>query len=308
MVKMTDLTGLTNAITDILIEVSEEELNQLGFKKGFTNGLDHDTYRKFKTFFLGEKTVIRPGGSPFNVVYSASVLGLETALFGSIGNDFTGLDYISSLHKAGINSLLSISEGKSGICNVLITPDGEKTSFSIIGVAKKFDFDLSKMKETKIFHTSGYELLTNPERTKESIEYAKNIGAKLSFDLADPSVIKYQRKNIENIVEKTDILFVTEEEAGELTGIYTEESIRLISSICPIIAYKKGKNGSIASNGREQHKIPIYEVKVVNTCGAGDAYAAGFLFGYIKGFSIQKCGYFGSYIASRICARNESHL
>jgi len=308
MVKMTDLAALTNAITDIIVEVTDRELNRIGLRKGFYNSKANISYEEFLEMISSKKSVSVPGGSPANVIHGASALSLETALLGTVGNDNYGQEYIKDLEKSNIKPLLNIAEGPSGLCYVLVTPDGEKTSTAKMGVAGRYDFDLGQLKQAKIFHTSGYELMTNPERTMETTDYAKKIGAKISFDLADPNAVERERKNMEELLDNIDILFATEHEARELTGHGLNKSLDYLSETCTVVAIKKGKHGSVVKQGEESYNIPICDVKVVNTNGAGDAYAAGFLFGYSRGFPLKECGHVGSYFASRVCAIKESHL
>lgn len=304
-----DLVALTNALTDIIINVEEEDLNALGIKIGSTTGLSHINPTILSQILKKTNPKYLPAGSPANTVFSASALGLKTALIGSVGHDNAGNNYLKQLKKARIKPFFKQTKGKSGICYIPVTPDCERTNIANIGVSWDFP-NISKLENINpnIFHTSAYEVVSNPDKTKEIIDYFKNKGAKLSFDLASESMIRQERKTIEQIVEKTDILFATEEEARELVNLSPFKALKELSDICPIVSLKRGSKGSIIIRDKEKHKIPIYKTKLVNTCGAGDSYAAGFLFAYLKGFSLKECGCMGSYIASRICNSKKSHL
>lgn len=294
-----DIAGLTNALTDVIVSVTDDELKEFNLRKGvFNSNVDARVYeiisrRKAKMFH---------GGSSANVIHGAAALGLNAALFGTVGNDECGESYIQHVKEARIISCVSIADGPSGLCYTLVSSDGEKTAFAKIGVAGAYNFDIRQLEKTKIFHTSGYELLTNPQKTEETIDYAKKKGALISFDLACPGVVR-ERKRLESLLDSVSVLFTTEEEASALTTVASLADLK-----CPVRVLKKGKNGSVVIQGKKAYAIPIYEVKVVNTNGAGDAYAAGFLFGYIRGFGAEECGHFGSYLASRVCAREEAHL
>lgn len=304
---MIDLAGLTNAITDILIPITEEELKIIGLRKGFYNSKSGISYADFIGVMSKKKITKHQGGSPANVIHNAASFQIRTALFGNVGNDSYGDEYIKSLEKAGIESYLNQSlEPKSGVCYVMVTPDGEKTSIANMGIAGEYDFDLAPLKETKLFHTSGYELMTNPDRTLEAIAYAKSFGSRISFDLADPRAVKQQRQNVEKLLDSIDILFATVEEASELAKIELNSILNALP--CPIIALKLGNRGSVVKAGEQMYQLPICPVKVVNTNGAGDAYAGGFLTAYLKGSSVQDCGKFGSYVASLVVGKEESHL
>lgn len=303
-----DLIGLTNALTDITFRVTEAELKKIGVKKGSYIPLREINQKRFSEVVKQKKIKYCVAGSPANVILNASRLGLNTALFGSVGEDNLGENYLNFLNENRIVPFINQSVGKSGYCYIMITPDGERTNTAALGVSGNFDFDFNKLKETRFLHTSGYELVTNPNKVKEAVEYAKKYSVKLSFDLADKLMIKREKTSIENLLEKIDILFVTEEEAKELTGEPPSKSLELLSEICPIVALKRGKKGSVVKSGNNKHKINIYPVNVKSACGAGDAYASGFLFAHIKGLSVKECGCMGSYIASRVCASYEPHL
>ncbi len=304
---MVELIGLTNAVTDITIDVTDEELQRIGLQKGFRNDHAQMPYDEFIEFVRGKEKTISPAGSSANVVYTAARLGLETALLGSVGNDAYGSNYLQSLDECGISSYVDVSDGQSGVCYILITPDKERTSLFCSGVSGVFEFELERINDVKLFYTTGYELITNPEKTIEAIRYMTSRGTEIAFDLADPSVINLQRGNLEGILECVDILFSTEYEAEELLqrSFQLEEGL---SNICPIVALKKGKNGSVVFSGKERYEIPIHPVNVLNTNGAGDAYAAGFLAGYIGGRPLEECGRMASYVASQVVGIREAHL
>lgn len=305
---MLDVIGLTNALTDIVIKVSDTEMEHLGIKKAMHNSLSRINQNEFYKMILKKDKDYIPSGSPANMIFNSNKLGLKTGLIGSVGKDELGIEYIKTICKEGIESYIKVCEGKSGVCYVLITPDGERTNIAKIGVANDLGFDLAKTKRAKILHTSGYELDVNVERTLEVIDYIIKDGAKLSFDLANDEMVRRHRKSIESIVNKTSVLFMTEEEAKELTGQNPLKALKEISMICEVVALKKGQKGSEVRRGREQHKIKTYSSKIKNTCGAGDAYASGFIHTYLKKGGLNDCGNMGSWVASKVCGSEKSHL
>jgi sugar/nucleoside kinase (ribokinase family) len=303
-----DAIGLTNVLTDVIVHVEENDLERFGLVKSFGNSLKKLDLKDFLDFIESKNVSYCCGGSPANVIFNMSVLGLKTGLFGTAGKDKIGEDFISYATKIGVKPLIKRKEGKSGVCYVLITPDGERTQLGDMGVASDFEFNFDDIKKAKVFHTSGYEVASCPEKVKEAVDYAKKKRVKVSFDCADPYTIRKQRQTIESIIKKTDILFATRQEAMEITGDSVSASINYFSKKCDFVALKFGPKGSVIKEKEKLFRIPAYDIKVVNTCGAGDAYASGFLFGYLKGLSAQSCGKIGSYIASEVCKINESHL
>ena len=305
---MVELAGLTNALTDIIAKVTDDDIKRLRLQKGYYNSQVGVTHQEFLTLLSQRESITIPGGSPMNVIHGATNLGVETALFGTVGDDKYGIEYVKFLEAAGIQSLINQIKGPSGICFVLVTPDGEKTSITSMGVAGDYNCDLSELASAKIFHTSGYELRTNPQKTLEALDYAKNIGAQISFDLADPDTVIGESVNLKELIPKIDMLFMTEAESTTLTGLSPEDGLLEISQFCPIAILKKGKRGSTVMHRRSKYEIPIYKVEVVNTLGAGDAYTAGFLSGYIQGYPVDDWGKIGSHYAGMVCSVEGPHL
>jgi hypothetical protein len=306
-----DLAGLTNAMTDLLIHVEDKDLMQWGLQKGiFNSGIGISKHKFLEDVERRQKKTVA-GGSPANVIHCAAKLGLSTALFGTVGNDSYGRNYVKELENTSIKPLFHVSEGSSGLCYILITPDGEKTTLADIGVAGHYDFDLKKMKGAKLFHTSGYELMTNPEKVSEAVEYAKSIGVKVSYDLAAPKAVQGDfLPLVQRMCEKyIDILFMTEEEAEAFRNCSPLEALHEMSEFCEVVALKKGAKGSAVIKGAEFYEQQILPAKVANTNGAGDAYAAGFLCAYLKsGGDARHAAAIGSNVAAIIVGIEQSHL
>lgn len=147
-----NLIGLSNAMTDIIINVTESEMAQLRIKKLEYNRLKDIDEQAFFSLISEKKQRICQAGSPANVIFNCSALGLETALMGSIGDDKIGRKYLSKLKRAKIQSCLQVLEGESGICYILLTPDKERTNLAAIGVSGNFTLDTYI--PAKILHTS----------------------------------------------------------------------------------------------------------------------------------------------------------
>lgn len=307
-----DIIGLTNVLTDVIIPATDEDIAFLGLKKGFHNRMTWIDQHRLKDFLKNREQEYCAGGSPANVIFDSAALGLKTGLIGVVGDDIIGSDYLMDLVERGIKDFIDIQQGESGICYTLISDDGEKTSFSGMGVAAKFSLerclDIDDLPETRFFHTSGYELYSNPSETLKIMNAMANNGARISFDLGDPRMVAKNRDLFLDVAKRTEVLFMTEEESSALTEKSPEDSLEYISKICPVVILKKGSNGSSVRSGEERYDIPIYPVEVISKCGAGDAYAAGFLSARLNGLDLEKCGHSGSYIASRVCGLKSPHL
>lgn len=308
MSQIQKLAGLTNAIVDLTYQVSEDDLVGFGLKKGFLNSNEDFDYKQVLKFLDSKKPLVVSGGSPGNVIRTASLLGTNTSLFGVVGDDFYGKKYIDDLVNLGVESFIDVTPGDTGRCYILLTPDGEKTSFVDLGVSYKYSVmrcDLSKM---DVFHTSGYELMTNKLSTLMAVQKAGDSGALVSFDLADPFIADSFGKVINYFLDSVYFLFGTEDEFSAFTGKNPLLAIETLSAHVPVVILKKGKAGSVVRSKDKVFSFPAEPVKVVNTNGAGDAYAAGFLSAYMNGCDVQSCGRKASVVASKVCGIEKPYL
>ena len=329
---MYDLIGLVNAVTDVIVPATDEEIVSLGFEKGIFKQWEDINYAGLLEMIKSNQRAIDiyPGGSAANVMIDAVCLFEEqkqmrnAALLGTVGTDNYGQKYKEYVKNSRVISLLSTDEGDSGVCYALVVPSGEKALTAKLNVAKNLSYDLyllaENLSEKSLFHTTGYEILSNPIKTISTTVYMKQSSAKISFDVASPDAVKYQRSYVEQMIKNSDILFITEEEAGALLNVSpcdttTYECLESIAKLCPTTILKRGKKGSIVLFFGEKYDIGAVPVKVVNTNGAGDAYAAGFLTKYLQGLYSDrewvhpaKCGEYGATIAGRVCEIEEGHL
>ncbi|MBN2053107.1 adenosine kinase [Candidatus Woesearchaeota archaeon] len=309
-----DVVALTNAVTDVFFRVTDDELAALGLRKGHANAISKKAFYaspKFRKLMKKDKLLI-PGGSPANVVQGTAALGRKSGLIGTVGDDEVGLNYLNDVKNNGLKSLLTIVPGaESGVCYVMVTPNGEKTPMADLKISKEFHVNHKKINDYKIFHTSGYELLSNPEVMKDTLAYAKSKGLKISFDIADPAVPKKMRNDLEEVLKQVDYLTMTEDELrAYVEEEELEKAIKKIQGLynTEIIAVKKGKEGSELLVGNERIIIPKVPCKVVNTTGAGDTYSAGLLTGILLGWSLESSARLGSYVAAQVCSQEGARL
>ncbi len=309
-----DIIAISNALTDVIVSATDEEISRLMKKEICSEDLEK--------IISCRDTKIIPGGSPANVVADASYLGAKCGLIGSIGADKIGELYRNDLKKNNIEDLLNIVPSeKSGICYVLISQSKDRVFECCLNATSKLFFqerEKARLQDYTIFHTSLYELTTDKESVFNAIKFAKETGKMVSFDFASDRCI---RKEIEknsgfaSLLDYIDIKFANESEAAELriSGIWK------IAESTGIFVEKLGDKGSRIYYKGEVVEIPPYSCNLVNTNGAGDAYAAGFLVAYIKKFNeksnyginswdIEQCGINGSRFASRICSMAGARL
>ncbi len=307
--KKYQITAISDALTDIIIELDDESIRKLGLKKGVSIVIDDAMFEKFRSVIDKDKMVISPGGSPTNVIYGASNLGLKCAFLGCVGNDDFGYDYINNLRENNIDTYISIKQGDSGRCFTFISPDGQRSFGIDFGITKQlYPYEIlhSLIRDSEYLHFSAYEFRgNNPinEATGYAIEQARKYNTKISFDLGDSGVILEAKDQLKEKLfnEKIDILFANENEAEALCGNREFESLLQYSKL---VVVKLGSEGSIAYTPDGSVKEDAYKVdQVKDTNGAGDNFQAGFFYGLHKKLPLNTCLKIGNFLASNIIKR-----
>lgn len=306
--KKYDIVGIGNPLMDFIAKVDEDTLAEFDLKKGITHIVEQEDIIKFSKI-LGHHFYSMPGGSSANTIIGASMLGLKTGLMGAIGDDSLGEKYLSKIKSAGVIPLMTSVKGVTGSCLSLVTPDKERTMATFLGASMHFSkehLDRKAIRESRILHIEGYQLLTPNEKeaSLNAMIDAKSSGTIVSFDFSDPFLVKRHRDEITNIVNNfADIIFANEEEARLFTGKDASGAIRDLAKKAKFVAVKLGKKGSVVANGSVIKKIPVFKVDAVDTTGAGDLYAAGFLYGIVKNKPLDVAGEIASFMAAKIVSQ-----
>ena len=307
-----DVIGLGSPLMDITIQVDDKFLEELNLKKGGMTLIDEKMYSNIISKISDKKTLESTGGSASNTIKGVSVLGGKSAFMGMIGNDTYGTHYNNLLSDSNVASFLSKCESHTGLSIICITPDYERTMITYLGAATEFsenDINKKAIMESKILHVEGFfiELEKNANSVLTAMKIAKENNVKISMDLSDSGLI--QRKNglLKQIMtDYVDIVFVNEHEALAFTGQKEKEALHALSNYCDISIVKLGSKGSLIkyvdkiNNKYAVHDIPIHKVEVVNTNGAGDAYAAGILYSIANNIPLDKAGKLASYISGKV--------
>ncbi|MGM0599651.1 MAG: adenosine kinase [Candidatus Rifleibacteriota bacterium] len=302
------ITAISDALTDIIIEVDDELLGRLELPKGNSIELNDENQSKLEKIVATHEQSIAPGGSPTNVIYGAGNLGLRCAFIGCVGSDDYGYGYINNLRENDIDTYVSIKRGNSGLCYTLISPDGQRTFGLDFGVAKQlYEYEIlhSLVKDSEFLHFSAYEFRgDNPINfaTRHAAEIARKHGTKISFDLGDSFVIESSREQIEAFLkQKIDLLFANEDEAQTLCG---GKNYRKLLEYTDLAVVKMGASGALAITPNEEICVCGYKVEDVrDTNGAGDNFQAGFFYGLHKGLSLESCVKIGNFLAANIIRR-----
>jgi len=296
-----ELIGVGNPIMDILAHVDDAFLRQhVAGDKGGMVLVDHADINALLGR-LGSAVAMAPGGSAANATLGATLLGLKTTYLGKIGADKTAEDYRANFKAAGgDDSRFKHATLPNGRCLSMVTPDGQRTMRTHLGAAMTLnpsEISAADFAGAKHAHIEGY-LLFNPSLAQKVIDTARAAGCTISLELSSFEVVNVARDWIlEQLRLGVDIVFANEDEARALFG--TDASYdayaRKLAGYGGIAAVKIGKDGAWVAQGDELHRIaPVTVPQVTDTTGAGDAWAAGFLFGHLRGKSLVGSGALGS--------------
>jgi sugar/nucleoside kinase (ribokinase family) len=301
-----DIIGIGSPLMDYMVDADDALLSKLGLSLGSMKLIDQNESMAIRSLVSSRITSHIPGGSASNTVAGAALLGSKTAFMGSIGSDDEGELYISQTERAGVTCLLKKHDALTGHAIAFITPGGERTFATHLGAAVnlvKEDVDVEAISQSRILHVEGY--LLEPPTSREvaitAMEAAKKAKTLVSIDVADSGLVARMSDSLKSLLrEYADILFMNDDEARAFSGFENEDAARAAQKYAGIAIVKIGAEGSIIATENETLRIKSYPVKLVNTNGAGDMYAAGFLHALAKGMTLDQAGRIGSYAASRV--------
>ncbi len=305
------LVTIGNAIVDILAPCSEQfiaEQVQHGMNRGAMNLINAE--RAIALYDAMGETTQASGGSAGNTIAAYASFGGVGAYIGKVGNDHLGQVFSHDLKSIGVsyNTAPTISGSHTARSMILITPDGERTMNTFLGACVELspdDIDEDLIAASAVTYLEGY--LFDPPLAMEAFykaaKIAHNAGRKVSLTLSDSFCVGRHREAFKQLVEgHVDILFANEEEIKSLYQVeHFDDVIPVLKDKCEIVAITRSEKGSVIVRGETITEIKAEPVeKVVDTTGAGDCYAAGFLYGYTEGMSMAQCGQLGSIAAAEV--------
>ena len=298
------ILGIGSALVDILTQIPNEQiLNELNLPKGGMTYVDADTSVKIGERLAQYGSQKASGGSAANTMSGLAKLGIEAGFLSKVGRDDIGQFFERQMTESHVKPLMLKSETPSGRVQAIVTPDGERTFATCLGAAAEMCADDIKPElfdGWDIFYVEGY-LVANPTMLRKAVETAKAKGMKIAIDLASYNVVEESRDFLLELVENyVDIVFANEKESFALTGMEPEAALHYLAERCDIAVVKVGAKGAFVQRGQEIVTIPPMEADVIDTTGAGDMWAAGFLAGLVKGEPLQKCGMMGAIVAKNI--------
>tara|TARA_Y100001968_G_scaffold182342_1_gene166950 strand:- start:1150 stop:2157 length:1008 start_codon:yes stop_codon:yes gene_type:complete len=303
-----DVVGIGNAIVDVLTKIDDSLLDKLPFEKGSMTLIDEQ--RSKELYGITTKKIQSSGGSVANSLACIAQLGGKAGFIGRVRDDKLGQIFAEEISSTG--TIFKTPPSKVGPstaqCMIFVTPDAQRTMCTYLGASvllEPKDIDLSAVKEAKILYLEGY-LWDNPAAKNAFIkaaEIAKNANRKVALSLSDSFCVSRHRKSFIKLVEDhIDILFANED---EIKSLYETSNLNLaidkLKKKCELAAVTKGESGSIViSNGKEITIDPYIIGSAVDTTGAGDLYAGGFLKGLSAGLNPEISAKIGSICAGQI--------
>jgi len=301
---MKKILGMGNALVDVMIPLeSDGILEILDLPKGSMQLVDKERSNAVLTALKDYKKSQSAGGSAANTIHGLAMLGAQTGYIGVIGEDELGGFFVRDLIQAGVEPHMIHSRQETGRAIALVTPDSERTFATFLGAAIELSAENLRpdmFKGYSYFHIEGY-LVQNHELIRRAVALAKENGLIVSLDLASYNVVEANKEFLQQIIsEYVDILFANEEEAKALTGYEPENALTEIGKFVEIAVVKTGGKGSLVKTISEYCEIGVIPVSPIDTTGAGDLYASGFLYGHASGLSLQKCGELGALLAGNV--------
>ena len=293
-----------NALVDVLSKLdSDETLVKIGIQKGAMDMISREQMYVIRKYQANTETTQAPGGANCNTMRAIALLGGQSGFIGKVGDDSLGQFYEEALLKAGVASYLIKTEGPSGACTVFISPDGERTMGTFLGPAPTISPDEiteDVLRNYNCIHIEGY-LIVNEELVRETMKKAKRLGLKVALDLANYNIVNAYKGLLEEVIPQyVDILFANASEAEAFTGLPAQEAVKALEKQVDVALVTLGKEGSLIGSHGQFYHVDAEGGKPVDTTGAGDNFAAGFLYGQSVGASLVQSAQIGSMLSGYV--------
>ena len=317
----TDVIAIGNAIVDVMAPCSDELIEQLGMVRGGMTLIDTDQAHSLYEAMGPAREI--SGGSAANTLAGLAALGASCAFIGQVAEDQLGEVFAHDVRAGGISFATPARAGDppTARCLIFVSPDGQRSMNTYLGASQFLPaaaLDECVIAAASVLYLEGY--LWDPEEPRaamrRAISAARNAGRKVAFTLSDAFVISRHGDDFRALINagEIDILFANHIELAALTGHEDfHEGMAALKDKVPCLVVTRGELGAVACCSGEMAEVPAEPVsKVVDTTGAGDLFAAGFLFGHVRGHPLTECLQLGAVCAAEIIshygARPEADL
>ncbi len=299
------IVGIGSALVDILAHETDDFVHKSGAVKGGMTLVENGVIESVLSDLNVSPSVV-PGGSACNTMIGVARLGGASRFVGKRGAGPMGVFFETGLVENGVEPHLLHSPSRTGRVLSIITPDAQRSMLTYLGASSEIrpeEIADVHFEGAAVVHLEGY-LLFNPALILQSLSLAKRSGARISLDLSSFTVVESNKALLDTIVDEfVDILIANEDEARAFTG-QSDESLMIesLSLRAEIAVLKVGSRGSyISRQGKTHHIAPLGDGCAVDTTGAGDLWASGFLFGLVNGYPLEKCGRLASACGYEVC-------
>lgn len=307
MSKSIKVLSICNVLKDIIVKVNQEDLDSLGLTKGMMYLVSEKEQMELLEKFHNHDKKVEMGGSGTNMMRTMALLGQRVSQAGMVGDDIYGDMCMKRINELGIvNNIKKAEVGSTGTSLILLTPDGERTMNTCLGVSRFYtvkDIPDKDIANSEYMLVTGYQWDTDNqiEAVNHALRVAHNNNTKIALDISDPFCVERHRETFWNIIEEfVDVLFCNRKESQSLTGKGIQESLDMLSEVCDIVVIKNGAEGSYIRNKDNQIKVESDNVKVLDTTAAGDMYAGGFMYGLTRNLPLEECGKIASFCAEQV--------
>lgn len=312
-----DVYALGNALMDVQVQVEDSLLAELGLEKGNRYLVERSRQEEILRRLLGSdslesarkagKLQTASGGSAANTMYGISQLGGRAGFCGKIADDRLGALYAEHMRQSGVVFKESTGSGMTGTCVVLVSDDAQRTMLTCLGISGEIqyeDIDEELLERSSYIYLEGYlfESECAARTMLRAVVLAREHGVKIALTASDTFCIEGHRDLLVQLIRSdVDLLFANAPEARALSGADNNEAaLRVLSGWCKCVAVTDGEHGSLASLNGDVAKIAPHRVSAVDTTGAGDAYAAGLLYGITNGHTIPESGAIASLFSATV--------
>ena len=296
--------GVGAALVDLLIEEEDEFLSGMGAEKGGMTLVDAEAIQQaMKRSTSLTKTV--PGGSACNTLVGIGNLGGKARMIGRVGKDDLAGHFREGLRRAGVEERLRVSEDVStGQVLSVVTPDAQRTMFTFLGASlglNPADIEEADFQDAAQVHLEGYLLFNRPVVDKV-LDLARRHKVKVALDLGSFQVVEACRGLIDELFERrlVDIVIANEDEAAAYTGLSDTDALEVFARKADIAVVKLGSEGVLVARGKERLDIEAHLAEAVDTTGAGDLWAGGFLYGLNHGLSLENSANLGCKVGAEV--------
>ena len=311
--KKYDVFGIGNALVDCVCLVKDSFLKENNIEKGLMTLVDQEKQKLLIEKIKTTKPYIQSGGSVMNSIFARSQLGGSGYASFLVSDDEFGNIFINDLKNNNVKTggkKYTISDGMTGSCLVLTTPDAERTMNTCLSISANYsikNINFDDLKNSKFLYIEGY-LVTSElamQAIQDSISFCKKNNIKVALTFSDLSMVKYHKNGFESILKNNiDLLFCNEEEAltfSEKNSL--KEASEFLLQFSKIVVITRGDKGSIIVNFKEKIIIDSIKTQAIDTVGAGDAFSGSFLYGITNGMNLENSGKLASVLSSKVVSK-----